>query len=780
MAKVRVPVLGTIGKSIRIDPNATVGATIGVDFRIPDGTVPTLAELAALLAIEATTTIINNDGSFNGIIFESQIVDGPILARVAELETITGLWTWQNDLQIAGPNAINWLDADSVVREMLVLKGGAGVEVERVELEVLDSVGTTSTTYVARTGATIAGSNFTVGDEYLVFCSAVGECNTSIVTGNRIRLTLNGGGMAGAEMEFEGGGASITTGFPFEFMSTFTYAAGDLQLQHRLNGAGVGTILTNEVRMLCVNLTDIGTDNFKKSISQATINLLDTSYKDLGASITIGNGIDDYIVFFCVQFENSSGGTTSFDIAIDDGSTQIQWFETEIENTTDIYNRVGMFVHQGGASTTYKPVGRITNVGATGDVIFSSLVAIRLNAFEQHEINIVVDPADPANANEYSLASDSFTSTAPTSDWAFFGRIVESWNLSGFSGGTKVQTNIAGAGLLDTAWDTDVRRRSNDNANDFESKLQYPTTVKNVANGATVVVDQRHIPAPAFATNVITESLLVSFSWKTLGQDVFSVGNPLFRLDLLGTAVRIPDSTGTAYRDDSHDGIDFNSAFTGTIDWNIIGLTSIQAGGVDLDVDALTATSYGAILEANLLDKSVAEIVSDLWTFSGLQMANAAGAAVLNEAATAINPTLVPNRANPGTGIGWAATDQLVHIAGDIEAVRYSEASSHIIVDSEVHTGITAGTTQTQADGFQLLSSHNEVATVANTNDTVVAPLAAVGRVLTIVNNGANTLQIFPAVDDDMGAGVDTAITLAAGGKLWFRAYDAITWVQFV
>lgn len=53
MTRVRVPVLGTVGKSLSINPDATVGAQIGVDLRGPDGVVLTLAQLHALFAVEA-------------------------------------------------------------------------------------------------------------------------------------------------------------------------------------------------------------------------------------------------------------------------------------------------------------------------------------------------------------------------------------------------------------------------------------------------------------------------------------------------------------------------------------------------------------------------------------------------------------------------------------------------------------------------------------------------------------------------------------------------------
>ena len=49
---------------------------------------------------------------------------------------------------------------------------------------------------------------------------------------------------------------------------------------------------------------------------------------------------------------------------------------------------------------------------------------------------------------------------------------------------------------------------------------------------------------------------------------------------------------------------------------------------------------------------------------------DAAGPSILDEAATATNPTLNPNRADPDTGVGWAAADQFSIVAGGVEGVR--------------------------------------------------------------------------------------------------------------
>ncbi len=87
------------------------------------------------------------------------------------------------------------------------------------------------------------------------------------------------------------------------------------------------------------------------------------------------------------------------------------------------------------------------------------------------------------------------------------------------------------------------------------------------------------------------------------------------RVDLdNGTALRLYDSTDADFAAFSHDGTDFNTAFTTTTDWNVTGITVLSAGTVDADFDAITATSYGGITEANLVDKSATETIAGAWT----------------------------------------------------------------------------------------------------------------------------------------------------------------------
>lgn len=139
----------------------------------------------------------------------------------------------------------------------------------------------------------------------------------------------------------------------------------------------------------------------------------------------------------------------------------------------------------------------------------------------------------------------------------------------------------------------------------------------------------------------------------------------------------------------------------------------------------------------------------------------------------------------PAAVLGWntaasfGGTTDVQLSRGAADRLDLASGDNFRIVDGILYhgttAGITASTTQTQGNGA-LTSSVNEVSTVANANDTVTLPTAAAGAIVRIFNNGANTLKIFPASGDNLGAGVDTSTTLAAGSNVSYVAYDATNW----
>ena len=95
----------------------------------------------------------------------------------------------------------------------------------------------------------------------------------------------------------------------------------------------------------------------------------------------------------------------------------------------------------------------------------------------------------------------------------------------------------------------------------------------------------------------------------------------------------------------------------------------------------------------------------------------------------------------------------------------------------KVTVGITASTTQTQGNGL-LSADLNIITTVANNNDTVTLPVAAKGITAIVVNKATKKVKIFPNTDDDLGDGLNSSISLAAGSSILFHCYDTTNWVS--
>ena len=99
------------------------------------------------------------------------------------------------------------------------------------------------------------------------------------------------------------------------------------------------------------------------------------------------------------------------------------------------------------------------------------------------------------------------------------------------------------------------------------------------------------------------------------------------------------------------------------------------------------------------------------------------------------------------------------------------------LIAVDTNSGLTASTNQAQGQGA-LTAQVNEIATVANNDDTVTLPTAVTGIKVEIINNGAETLQIFPASNDDLGLGVNVAEELEANESVGFVAYDNTNWAK--
>jgi hypothetical protein len=92
-----------------------------------------------------------------------------------------------------------------------------------------------------------------------------------------------------------------------------------------------------------------------------------------------------------------------------------------------------------------------------------------------------------------------------------------------------------------------------------------------------------------------------------------------------------------------------------------------------------------------------------------------------------------------------------------------------------VAAGVTADVGSAQGGGA-ITTDIVQISTVGTTGDSVTLPTAVAGLKVHIINNGANACDVFPASSDNLGAGADTAASLAAGANITYIAYDATNW----
>jgi len=77
---------------------------------------------------------------------------------------------------------------------------------------------------------------------------------------------------------------------------------------------------------------------------------------------------------------------------------------------------------------------------------------------------------------------------------------------------------------------------------------------------------------------------------------------------------------------------------------------------------------------------------------------------------------------------------------------------------------ITAFAGGGQANAYQLTKKMNEVTVVAVVNDSIKVGSALVGRVYWITNSGANAMNLYPAVGEQIsGGGANNPVSIAAG-----------------
>jgi len=98
------------------------------------------------------------------------------------------------------------------------------------------------------------------------------------------------------------------------------------------------------------------------------------------------------------------------------------------------------------------------------------------------------------------------------------------------------------------------------------------------------------------------------------------------------------------------------------------------------------------------------------------------------------------------------------------------------ILKHSVTVGQTANTGSVQGNNV-ITTEFYEIAVCANPGDAVTLPVAVAGQLVIIVNNGAQSADVFPASGDKVdGGSANAAFALASGANALFICQDGTDW----
>lgn len=544
MPRVRVPVFGTVGKAVNIQTDATYGAQLGVDFFDEQGNVIGLKEISDLVIKE-----IGGTGDVNEVIFEEQIVDGSILARVASDETITGAWDFNAKVDILGGNAICWYDTTNTdaMEAKVSSAGGAGTAWDYVIFgntttantsgEVFD---TTSPSYEAAvTNFNVAQSELTTGQSYLYIVQALISAYSSF-TDDICRLVFDGNELATQTIEQSVSASSSSTyGAPFFDVGVVTANGGaDFRLEMQVQSAGSPNWMCASGGLL-INTSHLPNLQSTAWTQTATGDLYtnSASWQNTSAALTLAAG--DYLIMCTGDFDYVNG-SAQFALGITDGTSTYQIASGLIESSADYHHLGGSFILKGyaGGTVTVRVIG-------SGTTVYTDVEKIKLYAVPLSDFSAGVYSAQSTGTffnTAQTTIEDALTVTAADieagSHWVMLTGGISETN------GTQL-TNTSGAyydadGGGDTAVDTNfVFRRPRKNTGgaqltDSGVALTWPAGPVTFTEGQSVVFKNRsrHDSAAYLTVGLVQPFVLAMNLQEPASQNTMIIGNALLPMDV--------------------------------------------------------------------------------------------------------------------------------------------------------------------------------------------------------------------------------------------------------
>ncbi len=253
----------------------------------------------------------------------------------------------------------------------------------------------------------------------------------------------------------------------------------------------------------------------------------------------------------------------------------------------------------------------------------------------------------------------------------------------------------------------------------------------------------------------------------------FDLGDPSVVMNLDALAIRMRGTTVANYVSFDHDNTDLNIGGVNTTDINISGITSIQAGTVDVDWDDITATTYGGIIEANLLDKIAVEFITGDYTWDNSTL-TIAGLTAANKVDFSHDDTDLNIVGANTTDINISGVDVEILNSG---AMKFHEAGNDWVsqIAMEADGAMHFDSTSNQTSASYMFSRQ----TVDLFSMSTAEGLAGEGHVSAprmSMNAGSSSSVAFAPNKGDPNTGLNggaDGVQLYAGGRIAFWGKEA-------
>ena len=241
--------------------------------------------------------------------------------------------------------------------------------------------------------------------------------------------------------------------------------------------------------------------------------------------------------------------------------------------------------------------------------------------------------------------------------------------------------------------------------------------------------------------------------------------------------------------------------------WNAEDQLSLIAGGVEIAraIEAGAGNNQFAIAQSGASDVPELTSIADLdtgfnwtgsnqidvitagsisWSLSSAKFFSSLsdGPCIANVAANNAVAIFRPDQSDVDTGFAYHGNDAASITVGGIAGLILKELNSGVVQAPVADVAITAFATGGQGSAVALKQSYNVISVCATAGDSVKLPATFnVNSIVYIKNDGAESADVFPASGDDLGAGADTAVAVAAGESVTFIATVAnATWTQLI